>query len=157
MQETWVWSLGQEDPLEKEMATHSTILAWGIPWTEEPGRVQFVGLARVGCNLATKPPPPLLRWLYDISPYSIEVVNYMSSFSNVCFLFKMKVTQLYLTLCDSMDFILPGSSVHGISQARIMEWVAIPFSRGSFWPRDQTQVSCIAGRCFTIWSTFAFK
>ena len=40
----------------------------------------------------------------------------------------MKVTQLYLTLCDSMDCILPGSSVHGISQARILEWVAIPFS-----------------------------
>ena len=43
MQETWVWSLGQEDPLEKEMATHSSILAWEIPWTEEPGRLQSVG------------------------------------------------------------------------------------------------------------------
>ena len=40
MQEVWVWSLGQEDPLEKEMATHSTILAWEIPWTEEPGGLQ---------------------------------------------------------------------------------------------------------------------
>ena len=39
MQETWVWSLGREDPLEKEMATHSSILAWRIPWTEEPGRL----------------------------------------------------------------------------------------------------------------------
>ena len=45
--------LGWEDPLEKEMATHSTILAWRIPWTEEPSRVQFMGLARVGCNLAS--------------------------------------------------------------------------------------------------------
>ena len=44
MQETWVWSLGQEDPLEKEMATHSSILAWRIPWTEEPGRLQSMGL-----------------------------------------------------------------------------------------------------------------
>ena len=43
MQETWVRSLGQEDPLEKEMATHSSILAWRIPWTEEPGRLQFTG------------------------------------------------------------------------------------------------------------------
>ena len=41
--ETWVRSLGQEDPLEKEMATHSSILAWRIPWTEEPGRLQFTG------------------------------------------------------------------------------------------------------------------
>ena len=81
------------------MATHSTILAWGIPWTEEPSRVQFVGLARVGCNLATKPPPPLLRWLYDISPYSIKVVNYMSSFSNVCFLFNIYFYLFYFFGC----------------------------------------------------------
>ena len=40
LQETWVWSLGQEDPLEEEMATHSSILAWKIPWTEEPGKLQ---------------------------------------------------------------------------------------------------------------------
>ena len=45
--ETWVRSLGQEDPLEKEMATHSSILAWKIPWTEEPGRLQSTGLQRV--------------------------------------------------------------------------------------------------------------
>ena len=45
--ETWVRSLGQKDPLEKEMATHSSILAWKIPWTEEPGGLQSVGLQRV--------------------------------------------------------------------------------------------------------------
>ena len=44
MQETWVQFLGQEDPLEKEMATHSSILTWRIPWTEEPGRLQSMGL-----------------------------------------------------------------------------------------------------------------
>ena len=44
LQETWVRSLGQEDPLEKEMATHSSILAWRIPWSEEPGRLQSMGL-----------------------------------------------------------------------------------------------------------------
>ena len=43
MQETWVWSLGQEDPLEKGMATHSNILAWRIPWAEEPGGLQSMG------------------------------------------------------------------------------------------------------------------
>ena len=48
MQETEVRSLGQEDPLEKEMAAHSNILAWKIPWTEEPGRLQSLGLQRVG-------------------------------------------------------------------------------------------------------------
>ena len=58
MQETWVRSLGWEDPLEKEMATHSSILAWRIPWTEEPGGLQSMGSQRVGHDLATKPPPP---------------------------------------------------------------------------------------------------
>ena len=52
-----------------------------------------------------------------------------------------------------MDCSLPGSSVRGISQARILEWVAIPFSRGSSWPRDWTQVSGIAGGFFAIWAT----
>ena len=48
MQETWVRSLGWEDPLEKEMVSHSSTLAWKIPWTEEPGRLQSMGLQRVG-------------------------------------------------------------------------------------------------------------
>ena len=50
MQETWVQSLGQEDPLEKELAPHSSTLAWKIPWTEEPGRLQSMGSQRVGHN-----------------------------------------------------------------------------------------------------------
>ena len=50
MQETWVRSLGREDPLEKEMATHSSTLAWKVPWTEEPGRLQSMGSQRVGCD-----------------------------------------------------------------------------------------------------------
>ena len=50
MWETWVQSLGQEDPLEKEMATHSSTLAWKIPWMEEPGRLQSMGSQRVGHN-----------------------------------------------------------------------------------------------------------
>ena len=56
MQETRVQLLGQEDPLEKETATHSSVLAWRIPWTEEPGRLQSMGLQRVRHDLATKPP-----------------------------------------------------------------------------------------------------
>ena len=61
-------------------------------------------------------------------------------------------TQLCLTLCDPMDFSPPGSSVHEILQARILERVAMPSSRGSSQPRDQTQVSCIAGEFFTSWA-----
>ena len=57
------------------------------------------------------------------------------------------------TLCNAMDCSPPGSSVHGILSGSILEWVAIPFSRGSAWHRDRTRVSCIAGRFFTIWVT----
>ena len=53
-QKTWVWSLGREDPLEKEMATHSSIFAWEIPWTEDPGGLQSILLQEVRRNLATK-------------------------------------------------------------------------------------------------------
>ena len=65
----------------------------------------------------------------------------------------MLVAQSCPTLCDPMDCSLPGSSIHVIFQARILEWVAISFSRGSSWPRDRTRVSCIAGRFFTTWAT----
>ena len=58
-QETWVQSLGWEDPLEKEMATHSSILAWEIPWTEEPGGLQSMESQRVGHDLVTKQHYPL--------------------------------------------------------------------------------------------------
>ena len=54
MQETWIWSLDQEDPLEKEMTIHSGILPWEIPWTEETGRLQSMRSQRVGHDLATK-------------------------------------------------------------------------------------------------------
>ena len=57
------------------------------------------------------------------------------------------------TLCNPMDCSPPGFFVHGILQARILEWVAISFSRGSSWPRDQTQVSHIVGRRFNLWAT----
>ena len=62
------------------------------------------------------------------------------------------VTQSCSILCDPMDYNSPGSSVHGISQARILEWVATSFSRGSSWPRNWTPVSCNAGRLFTGWA-----
>ena len=65
---------------------------------------------------------------------------------------KSEVAQSCPTLCNPQDCSPSGSSVHGILQARILEWVAILFSMGSSWPRDQTQVSCIAGRFFTAWA-----
>ena len=67
-------------------------------------------------------------------------------FSSMCVL----VNHLCLTLCDPLDYSPPGSSVHGDSPARILEWVAFPSSRGSSQPRDNTWVSCIAGGFFII-------
>ena len=66
---------------------------------------------------------------------------------------KVLVAQSCPTFCNPMDGGLTGSSVHGILQARILEWVSISFSRGSSRPRDQTQVSWIAGGIFIIWAT----
>ena len=66
---------------------------------------------------------------------------------------KVKATQASPTLCNPMDCSLPGSSVHGILQARILEWVAVPFPSGSSQPRYQTQVSCSVGGFLTVWAT----
>ena len=78
----------------------------------------------------------------------------MSTLSSYEFFgWKVEVAQLCLTLCDPMDYSLPGFSVHGIFQARVLECVAISFSRGSSQLRDRTQVSCIVGRRFTLWAT----
>ena len=66
---------------------------------------------------------------------------------------RSEVAQSCPTLFDPMDCSLPGSSVHGIFQAGVLEWVAISYSRGSSRPRDRTQISHIVGRCFIVWVT----
>ena len=78
MQETWVQSLSQEDPLEEEMATHSSIFAWRSLWTEEPGRLQFLGLQRVGHSLVTKQQQPSLvyPWWWGSTNSTEEAVFY---------------------------------------------------------------------------------
>ena len=74
----------------------------------------------------------------------------------LCHLWNLTVKILVaLTLCDPMDYSPPGCLVHGILQSGTLEWVAIPFSRGSSWPRGWTWVSCITGRLFTIWATYS--
>ena len=78
--------------------------------------------------------------------------NFLNSLTTIKYE-KREIAQLCPTLCDPMDCSPPGSSVHGIFQPRILEWVAISFSRGSSWPRDRTRVSHIVGRCFTIQAT----
>ena len=74
--------------------------------------------------------------------------------SKTCVLHRVEVicmcVQSCPTLCNRMDYNLPGSSVHGILQARILEWVAVSFSKGSSCPRDQTQLSCLAGDSLSL-------
>ena len=67
--------------------------------------------------------------------------------------YESEVAQSSPTLCDPVDCSLPGFSVHGILQARTLEWVTISFSRGSSWPWDRTWVSRIGGRRFNLWAT----
>ena len=65
-------------------------------------------------------------------------------YAHICIHLECMRAQLCLTLCDPMDCSPPGSSVHGILQARILEWVVISFSRGSYLPKDQTHVFCVS-------------
>ena len=87
----------------------------------------------------------LLSRVFQYSPQTLVSAKVLQSIT--CYVL---VAQLCLTFCDPMDCSPPGSSVHGISLARILEWVAIPFSRGSSQPRDQTQVSSIANGILTV-------
>ena len=112
-QETQIQSLGWEDALEKGLATHSIILAWRIPWTEEPSGLQSMG------------------------SQELDMAEQLS-------IAQLLLSQSCPTLCNPMGCSLPGSSVHGILQARIMELVAMPSSRGSSQPGFQTCVSYIS-------------
>jgi len=110
-------------------------------------RLQSIGLQRVGHDWAHKHAcihidTDSLQWGYWDIQCSIHDEK------------KWKCKSLSgIWLWDPKDCSPPGFSVHRIFQARILEWVAIPFSRGSFLIRDETQVSCTAGRFFTVWNT----
>ena len=95
--------------------------------------------------------PPII-WRFNVIPIKISTVILF-----VCFCInrekESEVTQPCPTLCKPMDCSLPGSSVHRIFQSRVLEWVAVSFSRASSWPRDWTWLSHIAGRYFDVWAT----
>ena len=82
-----------------------------------------------------------------------NVLKIVIMVANIINAFERKWSCSVVSLCHPMDCSPPGSYIHGIFQTGILEWVAISFSRGSSGPRDQTQVSHIAGRLFTIWAT----
>ena len=143
------------------MATHSRILAWKIPWTEEPGGLQSMGLQIVRHDLVHGTPTPVGVKHFNISDLHARQGACLRSLSLpfrwailLLLLFSSilhgKVAQSCLTLCDPVGCSLPGSSVHGIFQARVLEWIAISFSRGSSQPRDKTRVSHIVDRRLTV-------
>ena len=127
MQETQVGKI----PWRRKGHPTPVLLPGKIPWTEEPG-----GLQRVRHDWAM------------ITQYTVI----QQSHCNTMTLWR-EVAQSCPTLCDPMDCSLPGFSDHGIFQTRVLEWVAISFSRGSSRPRNRTQVSHIVGRSFTLWAT----
>ena len=111
-------------------------------WTGKPGLLQYMGSQRVRQDWATE----------QRNVGSKTIIPYMEKEICVPMCWKterrVSVAQSCPTVCDPMDCSPPGSSVHGILQARILEWVVIPFSRRSSWPRNWT----IAGRFFTVLS-----
>ena len=154
------------------MATHSSVIAWRIPGTGEPGGLPSMGSHRVGhdwSDLAAVLSQATRLWIQTASDAnavsesdeSLKVFILLSFYIArshtkpgwVCVCVCVLVAQWCLTLCDPLDCSPPGSSVHGILQAGILEWVAIPYSRRSSQPRNWTRVSCIVGRFFTIWDT----
>ena len=156
--------------LEKEMATHSSVLAWRIPGTVEPGGLPSMGLHRAGhdwSNLAAAAAARIIFLHLRIIIYLLGLINFQSWSSDAKRLLNLgslwtRVLRFPICvysslhcigLCNSMDCNPPGSSVHGLLQTRILEWVAILFSKGSSWPRDWTWVSCIASSFFTVWAT----
>ena len=92
-----------------------------------------------------------MSWVMCIIYFTAYI--YYGPYSSICGCV-YSVTESCLTLCSPMDCSSPGSSVHGTLQARILEWVAMPSSRGSSQPKDWTQVSCTAGKFFTHWTTW---
>ena len=124
------WTVPHQDPLSMEFPRQEY---WSELPFPSPG-----DLPTKGSNSC------LLHWQADSLPLS-----HAGKTSNRV---RAKSFQLCPTLCEPMDYSLPGSSVHRILQARILEWVAISSSRGYSQPRSQTQISSIAGRFFTNWA-----
>ena len=187
MQETWVWFLGREDLLEEGMAAHSSILAWRIPWMEEPGGL-FHGVAKSQTQLND-----LLTILWNLNSDKIFLVFYLFLCTfKMLLLANLKVIYVgYITyICaflleiaemekiqdcfatsESSSFFLSCRNEQWVRSERGVrkegESVSCSVMSDSLWPhqaplsmefsRDRTQVSCIAGTFFTVWATRGCK
>ena len=164
------------------MATHSSVFVWRIPGMGEPGGLPSMGSHRVGHDWSDLATAGLLwglnglihlnhlEWLLgqskgktntltDFLKYEYSILNFFYIYYSLKYYYyenesvKVLVAQPCPSVCNPMDCSPPGYCVHGIFQVRVLKWVAIPFSKGSSQPRDQTWVFCTAGRFFSIWAT----
>ena len=134
-----------------EENVYSGTVAWSVLWLF----VRLIWSAALFKSIASF----LIFCLNNLSDVENRVlkspVGFQSPMGYCClyFFFPLLIAQSCLTLGDPMNCSLPGSSVHGILQERILEWVAVPFCRRSSWPTDWSQASCTVGRLFNIWAT----
>ena len=98
VQETWVGSLGWEDPLEKEMATHSSTLAWEMPWTEESGGWQSMGLKKVGQDSATKQQQQEITEPYFLKSLVVKLINLLRLFRLIFHMVRTKKKKVFFLL-----------------------------------------------------------
>ena len=121
-------------------------------WAIEPTRNTILQAAFTWIFLCQKTTECLFTFLLIKKFNPAYILNYLASRNTIHHILCMLVIQSCPTLCDPTDCSPPVSSVPGIFQARMVEWLGISFSRGSSWPRNQTQVSCPAGIFFTDWA-----
>ena len=119
----------------------SSLDSFSLPWNWRP--CSRTGAQMEGLRSSLGPSRCLVESSQCCEEGSVSFIGKKGSIRGAC-VYACSVSQLCQGLCDPLDCSLPGSFVHGILQARILEWVATPFSRGSSWPRDWTQVSCVS-------------
>ena len=143
--------VGKRDSLHPRVGQLGNLHMLGSGWVEAPRWVYWVCYSAVRQEQGLSAPCPTLRcqgYTYSTQPFSSsdpgpppDVKDNSRTRMHACLLSCFSCVQL----CDTMDYSLPGSSVHGIVQTRMLEWIATPSSRGSSWPRDRNQISCITG------------
>ena len=130
-----------QEMVKDREAWHAAVQGVTKSWTLLSSWNTITKKARIGNNGRCRRNAKFIKVLLTIRNYLYNY--YLSKWGCV-----VLVSQSCLTLCNPTDCSPPGSSAHGVLQARILDWLDIPFSRGSSWPRDQTLVSCIAGSFF---------
>ena len=155
-----VHGISQARTLELVAISFSRRSSWPRDWTQVSCTDRWIlycwATRETQRNISFFHCPQFLTWLFDIQRIlKTEILwqaHMVAKLGLNCFLC-YSLNQSCPNFCDPIDCSPPGSSVHGVLQARILEWVAIPFSRESSQPKCWTWVSCLVGRRFTVWAT----